>query len=98
MEIKLNLLDEYDVYELYRMLGNEYSRLKQENYKHIEMIDLLRGNENNELAMRRLEHENHCMGINCDYMNIIDNIRNQLEPLVDKAINRQVMFDTEELI
>ncbi len=89
MEIKLNLLDEYDVYELYRILGNEHRSLEQENYKHIDMIELLKGNENNELAMRRLEHENHCMRINCDYMKIIDNIRNQLEPLVDKVINRQ---------
>ena len=88
MEIKLNLLEEYDVYELYRILGNEHSRLEQENYKHIEMINLLEGNEDNELAMGRLDHENHCMEINYNYMKIIDNIRNQLKPLVDKAIGK----------
>ncbi len=88
MEIKLNLLEEYDVYELYRILGNEHRRLEQENYKHIEMIELLEGNEDNELAISRLDHENHCMEINNGYMQIIDNIRNQLRPLVDKVINK----------
>ena len=86
MEIKLNLLKEYDVYELYRILGNEKSRLIKENCKHKEMIELLNGNENNECAKSRLDHENHCMGMNNDYIEIINNILNQLRPLVDKVV------------
>lgn len=86
MEIKLNLLKEYDVYELYRILGNEKGRLLRENYKHNEMIELLNGNENNECAKGRLDHETHRKRMNIDIIEIIDNIMNQLRPLVDKAI------------
>ena len=86
MEIKLNLLKENDVYELYRILGDEKSRLVQDNYKHIDMIKLLVGNYNNELAKEQLDCENHCVNINNNNIIIIDNIRDQLRPLVDKVV------------
>ena len=86
MEIKLTLLKDYDVYELYRILSNERRRLEAENSKHTDMIRLLVGNENNEWAKSRLDGENCGMRINNGYIEIIDNITNQLKPLVHKVI------------
>ena len=88
MEIKLNLLEDFDVYKLYIILGNEKAKLERDNCKHKDMIKLLVGNENNVWAMQNLDHENHCIEMNNNDLEIIDNIRNQLEPLVDKVLGK----------
>lgn len=86
MEIKLNLLEDYDAYKLFILLGNKKSALEQENCKHHDMIKLLVGNENNELAISRLESERNHIKRNNEDIQIIDNIRNQLKPLVEEVI------------
>lgn len=87
MEIKLNLAEEYDVVTLFQLLGNEKTGYVIDNFKHMDMISLLEGNCNNEKARNRLEHERQCMRMNNEKITFIDNLINQLEPLVDKHFN-----------
>lgn len=84
MEIKLNLTKEYDVVTLFQLLGNEKTKYTNDNFKHMDMISLLEGNNDNEKAKCRLEHERHCMRLNNEKIKFIDNLMSQLEPLVDK--------------
>ena len=87
MEIKLNLSSERDAYELFVILTNAKNKLEQENCAHKDMVKLLKGNETNDLAKARLEHENHCIRLNNEKIEIIDNFKIQLEPLVDKYLD-----------
>lgn len=88
MEITLNLLEEFDIYYLFIMLGNLKHEYEQENYKHIELVKLLEGNDKNEDAQSRLIYEKDCMRSNDEKIKILDNIREQLGPKVDKIIGR----------
>lgn len=78
MEIKLNLIDEYDVIVLHNLLNNEKMRCVKDNCSHKDMMDLLEGNNDNEKAKGRLEHEKHCTRLNNEKIKVIDNLINQL--------------------
>ena len=84
MEIKLNLVDEYDVVLLSQILHNKKTSVENSNHEHVDMIRLLEGNTNNERAMERLEAEKHSMRMNNERIEFLDGLLNQLEPLVDK--------------
>lgn len=84
MEIKLNLVDGYDVVSLFQILHNEKISVENSNHKHVDMIRLLEGNTNNKQAMERLEHEKHCMRMNNEKIEFLDGLLNQLDLLVDK--------------
>lgn len=84
MEIKLNLAEEYDVVMLFQLLHNRKQDYVKDNYRHMDMISLLEGNDNNEKAQYRLEGERHSMRMNNDKIKFMDNLISQLEPLVDK--------------
>lgn len=84
MEIKLNLVDGYDVVLLSQILHNKKTSVENSNHEHVDMIRLLEGNTNNERAMERLEAEKHCMRMNNKKIEFLDGLLNQLEPLVDK--------------
>jgi hypothetical protein len=86
VEIKLNLSSERDAYELFVILNNIKNELEQENCNHKDMVKLLEGNKTNDLAKVRLDHENLCIQLNDEKIEIIDNFRTQLEPMVDKYL------------
>ena len=83
MEIKLQLKEDYEVVKLYQILRTKRNLYENENYKHIDMIRLLEGNENNEVAKGRLRHEKECLIWNNEEIEFIDNLMEQLEPIVD---------------
>ena len=87
MEIRLNLTEEYDVVSLFQLLKHERVKYINDNCKHMDMIKLLEGNDNNETAKHRLEHERHCLRMNYKKMDFINNLIDQLEPLVNKHVN-----------
>ena len=84
MEIKLNLVEDYDVVLLFQILNNKKESHERANHEHVDMILLLEGNTNNERAMERLEAEKHCMRMNNEKIEFLNGLLNQLEPLVDK--------------
>ena len=84
MEIKLNLVDGYDVVLLFQVLHNKKTSYEKANHEHVDMIRLLEGNTNNERAMDRLDGEKHSMRMNNERIEFLDGLLNQLEPLVDK--------------
>lgn len=88
MELKLNLAKEYDVVTLHRFLYNKRKEFENDNHRHMDMISLLEGNENNENAINRLRYEKDRLEDNNKYITFIDGILCQLEPLVDKQIGR----------
>ena len=85
-EITLNLLDEFDVYELHLILYNKKKEITDDTYRRMDLIRLLEGNEKNEEAKNRLRHENDMITHNNDKIKIIDNLLEQLLPLVDRQI------------
>ena len=87
MEIKLNLATEYDAVILYQMIWNERSRYESERNKHIDMIELLEGNDKNEKAKNRLKGEEHSKRLNDEKIEFLDNLLNQLKPIVDKQFD-----------
>lgn len=89
MELKINLEDKYDVVKLFQLLGNKKKEYVNDNYRHIEMIELLEGNDNNKKAQGRLEHEKHCMRMNNEHIEFIDRVMSQLEPIVDEYFNNR---------
>lgn len=82
MEIKLNLLKEFDAYTLFNILIHERNKIARENCEHKDMAYLLEGNENNEKAKGRLDYEMHCMRLNNEKLEVIDNLIEQLKPMV----------------
>lgn len=86
MEIKLKLEKGYDVVTLRRFLYNKRKDFENDNHRHVDMISLLEGNENNEKAIDRLRYEKDRLKDNNNYITFIDGILCQLEPLVDKQI------------
>ncbi len=88
MEIKLKLEKGYDVVTLHRFLYNKRKDFENDNHRHVDMISLLEGNENNEKAIDRLRYEKDRLKDNNNYITFIDGILCQLEPLVDKQIGR----------
>ena len=82
-KLELNLNDEYDVVTLYQMLYNERKEYENDNYRHMDMIELLEGNNSNEKAKGRLRHEKDLLRSNNKKIEFIDNIINQLKPIVD---------------
>ena len=88
MEIKLKLEKEYDVVTLHQFLYNRKKDYENDNHRHVDMISILEGNENNEKAINRLRYEKDRLKDNNKYITFIDGILCQLEPLVDKQIGR----------
>lgn len=88
MEIKLKLENEYDVVTLHRFLYNKRKDFENDSYRHMDMISLLEGNENNEKAINKLRYEKDRLEDDNKYIAFIDGILRQLEPLVDKQIGQ----------
>ena len=88
MEIKLNLETEYDAVILYQMLWTKRASYESERSKHIDMIELLEGNDKNEKAKSRLDGEKHSKRLNDEKIEFLDNLLNQLKPVVDKQFDR----------
>ena len=87
MEIKLNLTTEYDAVILYQMLWNERTNYESERSKHIDMIELLDGNDKNEKAKSRLEGEKHSKRLSDEKIEFLDSLLTQLKPVVDKQFD-----------
>ena len=86
MEIKLKLREDYDVVELYQMLCTKRNLYVEDNYRHTDMIRLLDGNENNEVAKERLRSEKDSLRWNNEKIEFIENLIKQLEPIVDEVL------------
>ena len=86
MIVDLNFKRSYDVYELFRLLNNEKTRLQHENCDHFDMIKLLEGNETNEKAKNRLGYEKDCVRKNNEHIEFLNGLLDQLEPMVDKCL------------
>lgn len=83
MEIKLKLSSKYDAVELHQLLGNEKIKYVNDNYRHLDMIELLEGS-NSEKGLSRLDAEKHSMRMNNKQIAFIDNIMSQLESYVEQ--------------
>lgn len=87
-EVTFTLLNEFDIYHLFILLGNEINSYKNSNYKHLELIRLLEGNDNNVAAQEKLKFEKERIRDNNEQIKILDNIRIQLQSRVDKVIGK----------
>ena len=88
MQLKINLENDFDVYTLHLILHNERITRVNDNEKHEEMIKLLTGVSLSEKAKERLDYETSLMDKNNKTIKIIDNIMNQLSPIVNDQLNK----------
>lgn len=103
MQLKINLENDFDVYTLHLILHHERITRVNDNEKHEGMIKLLTGtplsNQTNikkliqnttlnEKAKEQLNYEISLMDKNNKTIKIIDNIMNQLSPIVNDQLNK----------
>lgn len=86
-EVTVSLPKTMDVYNLFVLLGNIETSLKLKNSKHREMIAMLEGNESNEAAKRNLDISTNALRSNNTNIELIQNIRAQIEPFLDEVLN-----------
>lgn len=87
VNVNLSFSKAIDIYTLFIMLGSNKSKLEHENFKHEDMIKLLVGNESNSDAKRALSIANSEIAKNKEKIRMIDDIRKQINPVVDEVIN-----------
>lgn len=86
-EVTISLPKTMDVYNLFVLLGNIETSLKLKNSKHQELMAMLEGNESNEAAKRQLDISTNALQSNNANIELIQNIRTQIEPFLDEILN-----------
>lgn len=89
-EVTISLPKTMDVYNLFVLLGNIETSLKLKNSKHQELMAMLEGNESNEAAKRQLDISTNALQSNNANIELIQNIRAQVEPFLDDILNSLV--------
>ena len=85
MNININFNNTSEVYKLFILIGNEISRLENENFNHSDMVKLLDGGSpSNVLAQRRYIFERECIDENIKKIDFFRNIQSQLSPFLEE--------------